>query len=219
MTKQMTKKQAIKIVGGRLTDTTKMPCKSFGLPAQECNVGKTLVEVEGSVCNGCYALKGMYRFTKVQKAQQRRFRKIYTKKWVKALITMIGTDRWFRWHDSGDIHSLIHFTNMMSVIINTPDCDHWIPTREYNLIETYVTSGGIIPKNCYLRLSGYMVDKKPPTELAKRLNAMPNVRGFIGTSSVHKKKKASCPAHLQDNQCKDCRVCWSTKEEVSYKWH
>ena len=92
----MTKKEAQVIIGGNLTTTTKMPCKSIGIPAQECHVGKTLVEVEGSVCNGCYALKGMYRFTKVQKAQQKRFKRLYHKQWVPAMVALIGTDTFFR---------------------------------------------------------------------------------------------------------------------------
>lgn len=220
MKMKMNKKQAIIIAGGNLTATSKMPCKSFGIPAQRCGVGSRLHEVKGSVCEGCYALdKGLYRMNTVKNAQEKRFKNLYHPKWVMALTTMIGKEKWFRWHDSGDIHSLIHMSNIMAVAIKTPDCKHWIPTREYEIVTTYVESGMFIPKNVYLRLSAHMVDGKPPTELARRLNAYENVEGFIGTSTVAKKKKASCPAHEQDNQCLECRTCWSRKENVGYKWH
>ena len=47
-------------VGG-LSNPSKMPCMSYGLPAQACNVGGTLRDIEGSTCQNCYAYdRGMY---------------------------------------------------------------------------------------------------------------------------------------------------------------
>ena len=53
--------EALKIVGG-LSKPSKMPGWAYGLPAAECKTGSKLAQVPGSVCSGCYALKGCYVF-------------------------------------------------------------------------------------------------------------------------------------------------------------
>jgi hypothetical protein len=57
----LNKKQAREITGG-LSKPSKMPGPAFNLPASRCITGAKLVKVPGSVCHGCYALKGRYRF-------------------------------------------------------------------------------------------------------------------------------------------------------------
>ena len=54
-------------VGG-LSQTSKMPCKSWGISAKACKTGGKLAKVEGTVCHGCYALKGAYVWPVVEKA-------------------------------------------------------------------------------------------------------------------------------------------------------
>ena len=51
-------KEAKEITGG-LSNPSKMPGKAYSIPASRCNVGSRLAKVKGSVCEGCYALKGM----------------------------------------------------------------------------------------------------------------------------------------------------------------
>lgn len=217
---KLNKKQAIAICGG-LSNTSKMPCKSYGIPAWLCKVGSTLVKIKGSVCEGCYALdRGMYQFANVKNAQTRRYNSLYHNRWVEAIATLIDKDKWFRWHDSGDMQGMLHAINMMKVAKMKPDTKFWIPTREYSLVTDMVEGGMEIPPNVYIRLSAHMIDGEPPSILAKRLNAYDNCKGFIGTSGVAKDKlEVTCPAHEQDNECKECRKCWSTTENVNYKYH
>jgi hypothetical protein len=63
----MLKKEAREITGG-LSKPSKMPGPAHNLPAVACKTGAKLVKVPGSVCAGCYALKGRYRFNNVQQA-------------------------------------------------------------------------------------------------------------------------------------------------------
>ena len=56
----MTKKAASIITGG-VTQTTKMPCKSYSLPTAACRTGYRMAQVKGSICASCYANKGNYR--------------------------------------------------------------------------------------------------------------------------------------------------------------
>ena len=67
----MLKKELEKIVGG-LSKPSKMPGPAYNLPASKCITGAKLVKIPGSVCAGCYALKGRYRFSNVRMALARR---------------------------------------------------------------------------------------------------------------------------------------------------
>ena len=59
-----------KKITGSMTRTKKMPGLSYSLPAWECITGKKLRAVKGSVCAGCYALKGNYtRYPAIKAAQ------------------------------------------------------------------------------------------------------------------------------------------------------
>ena len=127
----MNTKEAWTLVGG-LSKPSKMPGWSIGLPAKECNTGSKLVNIKGSVCEGCYALKGCYVFKVVQEAQYKRLAAIASPLWVEAMTTLINSKRpnIFRWHDSGDVQDVDHLNKIFEVCRNTPTKKHWMPTRE-----------------------------------------------------------------------------------------
>src|SRR5262245_31613313 len=127
----MTKKEAIAIAGG-LSSPSKLPCHGYSIPAVRCVTGAKLVQVPGSTCSGCYALKGMYRFPNVKSALELRFQSLRHPQWVEALVTLIqGTgEGYFRWHDSGDLQGVWHLEKIAEVCRRTPDVAHWLPTRE-----------------------------------------------------------------------------------------
>ena len=130
----MLKKEARKITGG-LSKPSKMPGPAHNLPAQVCKTGAKLVKVPGSVCAGCYALKGRYRFTNVQQALTRRLQALEDPRWVEAMVTLIKPHKFFRWHDSGDLQSLEHLQNIFRICRATPETKHWIPTREAQFLK------------------------------------------------------------------------------------
>ena len=207
----MLKKEAIAIAH-TLGSPSKMPGKSYGIPAAECKVGSKLRNVAGSVCSKCYACKGYYSFNKVAIAQYKRLESINDPQWVAAMVTLIQNESWFRWHDSGDIQSVNHLTKIMMIAMLTPNTRHWLPTKEKGMVNEFLNNGGIIPDNVTIRVSSAMIDGKAPS-----------VPEAVLTSTVHKDKDAigwSCPAPTQDGQCKDCRACWDrTVKNVSYHVH
>lgn len=196
-------------IAGSLSKTSKMPGYSYGIPAQKCKVGTALQQVSGSVCSSCYALKGMYRFPNVQSAQARRFFGLQHPQWVEAMVFMIASKKgqFFRWHDSGDIQGMTHLNMIFEVARRTSSTKHWLPTREVGVLREFTHNGGIIPSNLTVRVSSAMIDG---TELTS----------FQNTSTVVTNGTESCPAHKQDNQCKDCRACWDPKvKNISYRAH
>ena len=199
----MLKKEARQITGG-LSAPSKMPGPAYNLPATECKTGAKLVKVPGSVCHGCYALKGRYRFRNVRLALARRLESLKHPQWVKAMTVLIKGEPWFRWHDSGDLQSVTHLKNIFEVCKATPETSHWLPTREAQLLK--LMDPDVIPKNLIIRMSSHRIDQGP-------------VKFWPWTSTVSTAGK-TCPAQDQNNQCRDCRACWDRKvANVTYPKH
>ena len=200
----MLKREAREITGG-LSKPSKMPGYAYNLPAQACITGQRLALVPGSVCAGCYALKGRYRFTNVKDALRRRLAALGDPRWIRAMVVLITGERWFRWHDSGDLQSPDHLKAIFEVCNQTPLTSHWLPTRErkfFNLMQPEV-----VPKNLIIRQSSHMINQAP-------------VKSWPWSSTVVDDGSHSCPAARQGNQCGSCRACWDrTVPNVSYGKH
>jgi len=210
---QMTVKEAVAFVGG-FSAPSKMPCQGFSIPAWLCKTGAKLRNVSGSICSKCYALKGNYSYPVVKNALLKRFDKISDPLWVSAMtIAIKGTESsgYFRMFDSGDIQSLEMLENIAQIAKNLPNIKFWLPTREYSIVSSYIKKNGAFPDNLTVRLSAYMLEGKPPIELAKRLGVV---------SSGVSKSAFTCPSSKQGNKCLDCRACWNQNVTVvSYKQH
>ena len=199
----MLKKEAREITGG-LSKPSKMPGPAHNLPAQACKTGAKLVKVPGSVCAGCYALKGRYRFNNVQQALQRRLKALEHPQWVEAMVQLIKGQDWFRWHDSGDIQSVKHLLKIFHVCRLTPDVAHWLPTREAGLLSKIPQDR--VPANLTIRLSATKVDGPAP-------GSWPLTSTVVTTGR-------SCPAPDQGNACLDCRACWDKDiKNIAYGKH
>ena len=199
----LNKKQAKEITGG-LSKPSKMPGPAFNLPASRCITGAKLVKIPGSVCHGCYALKGRYRFNNVQKALERRRQALTSPQWIDAMTVLITGHEFFRWHDSGDLQSLEHLKNIFEVCKRTPKTRHWLPTREAQILKQVTPEE--VPKNLIIRFSSHMIDQGP-------------VKAWPWTSTVVTKDK-TCPAAEQDNTCGSCRACWNRDvKNIAYGKH
>lgn len=201
---------ARRITGG-LSKPSKMPGHSYSMPAQVCQVGGRLRKIQGSTCESCYALKGNYtRYPNVFKSQTRRLESLTHPYWIDAMVKLIDAtgDKYFRWHDAGDLQSVDHLANICEVVRRTPAVRHWMPTREYKMVADYQKTGQTIPANFVIRLSAHMVDGAPPTAYG------------LPTSTVSSNGAATCPSATQGNVCGDCRDCWNpTVANVAYGKH
>ena len=200
---------------GGLSDPSKMPGYAYNLPASKCKMGSKLVNVEGSVCAGCYALKNRYKFDNVQNAMHRRYDAIERDDWVESMSLLITRARkeYFRWHDSGDIQSVEHLFKIFDVCERTAPIQHWLPTREHHMVRKALDERQP-PDNLCIRISAHMVDQMPSVE----------IEGCT-YSTVHTDEAVFpdawiCPAPLQDNNCGGCRRCWDKQTpQASYPLH
>ena len=196
-------KEALKITEG-FTRTSKMPGLSYSLPAWECKTGSKLRKVKGSVCASCYALKGNYtRYKAIKAAQYVRLDSLKHPLWTAAMIAQVKRQKYFRWHDAGDVQDLDHLNKIFEVCRLTPNTNHWMPTREA-WVKDHLPQA---PKNLVIRFSPPMINQRAP-------ESWPN------SSMVIDKGYHTCPAPSQGGQCGDCRQCWDPKVKVvSYGKH
>jgi hypothetical protein len=211
----MKKSEAVSVCGS-LTQTSKMPCKSYSLPTEACQTGFKMAQIEGSICASCYADKGFYKMYQntIKPAQFARLDSINDPLWVSGMVALIGNDKFFRFHDSGDLQGLNHLEKIAQVAELTPNCRHWLPTREYGTVKQYIAKHGALPSNLIVRLSAMYPDQ--PVKIPASLQGFDN----ITASNVHTGKPLGtpCKAPEQNGACLDCRACW-TNETISYQLH
>ena len=190
-------------ITGSMTRTSKMPGLSYSLPAWECKTGSKLRKIKNSVCSMCYALKGNYtRYKAIKAAQYVRLASLTNKLWTAAMVSQIQRQKYFRWHDAGDVQDLQHLEKIFEVCKLTPATKHWMPTREA-WVKDHLDS---CPDNLIIRLSAPMVDQAAP-------------ESWPHTSTVVTSGR-TCPAPDQGNQCKDCRACWDKDvKNIAYGEH
>jgi hypothetical protein len=194
-----------KQITGSMTRTSKMPGLSYSLPAWECKTGAKLRKIPGSVCAGCYALKGNYtRYPAIKAAQYVRLKAITHPDWVRAMVAQVKRQKYFRWHDAGDLQSLEHLKKIFEVCKLTPDTKHWMPTREAQYLK--LVDPATVPSNLIIRMSSHMIDQGP-------------VSFWPWTSTVGSSSR-TCPAPDQSGKCGDCRACWNRDiKNVEYGKH
>ncbi len=220
-------------IAGSLGAPSKLPGASYGLDAKRCLVGSELVKIKDSVCHGCYALKNFYAtWWPAKKARHTRQAAIEHPLWPEAMVSLIleyvrdGGEKFFRWHDSGDLQSVEHLERIAGIARATYEVKHWLPTREYAIVAEWIAEGGQVPDNLTIRLSAHFVDCAP--DLGDHLEQLLG----LPTSTVHsagapaiavstrRADTVPCRAWTRDNHCGPCRACWSQKvRNVSYPKH
>jgi hypothetical protein len=223
--KAPTLKASSEVIGGHLSDVSKMPGLSWNLIAiKACPTGAKMAEIEGSACSGCYADgRGNYGFPNVQVALEKHLSTLESAletaetqdRWIQAMVHLIGhyqpagEDR-FRIHDSGDFINVEYYLMWCEVARRLPHLRFWAPTREVKIAKLAVMTA---PANLRVRYSINMMDHYPQVTAE-----IPYV------SYIQNKVKAPagipvCPAPKQGNKCRACDTCWSDAPSVAYHKH
>jgi len=201
---------------GTLSNPAKMPSYAWGIPTEYCKTGSKLAKIDGTICNKCYADKGCYVFPLVRAMYEKRYQAIALPEWIDYMAEMLTlkyknltkSRRYHRWFDSGDVQSYEHLMKIFEVCELTPHLKYWLATRESQILDRIKEED--VPKNLCLRVSATKVD-----------GALPKF--WKWTSGVHKDKRhkgKECRAYTTNNNCGDCRACWSRSvKQVSYEEH
>lgn len=205
---------------GILTETKKMPCRSFSLPAgQSC---PAMVTGHGAICDSCYALdRHFYAWRSVKAAQQARFNWVTQcmrtetgrEDFISAMVLAIGTKHpIFRVHDSGDLFSPVYADCWAEIARRLPSVTFWIPTRTYRFLNIPKWSRALLSlsslPNVTLRPSALYFNEAPP-----------EIPGFAAGTSASTTGAHTCPASQQHNKCNSCRQCFVRTIPVVYRAH
>lgn len=199
---------------GGLGAPSKMPGYAYGLSTSVCRTGARLRAVEGSTCAGCYAHeRGHYRHDTVALAHAARLASIERDlpTWRDRMVEVFralepltpASERFFRWHDSGDIVSLEHLRAIVAIARACPGWRFWLPTKEYADVSAFKRTGETLPENLTVRVSAPMTDQR----LAPRFGPS---SGVYTTGAAPADDGHVCPAPLQGNACRECRACWDS---------
>lgn len=199
----------------KLSQVTKLDgIKSWSLPALTTCPGAR--DANGKlvpVCQGCYAREGNYRFKPVRAVREHNREDWKRPGWVAAMIEALSNERYFRWFDSGDIYCLPLAEKIEAVIIGTPWCMHWIPTRSHKIakIRPVLERINALP-NAVVRYSADGLD-----------GACEDHHGSIVVLSpeLAPAKAHVCPAYTRTPAtCNGCRACWDKNTPlVAYVAH
>ena len=202
-------------VGG-LGLPSKMPGYAYGISATLCATGSKLREVEGSPCFGCYALKNNYRYPSVMSSHEKRLASMQDlTAWADSMTALLKAleeitpveERYFRWHDSGDLQGTEHLHAILRVAVRSPGWKFWLPTQERSIVRK-VKEQVPIPRNIVIRLSSTRMGKVQRSTVEKLSSTVGYDKGF------------QCPASNQKNACGTCRECWNPRRvNVNYKKH
>ena len=198
-----------------LSETSKMPGKSIGISAFDCNIGMKLAKVEGTVCEECYAFRNFYLMPTTKIAHDKRLQLMLEDPlWEDAMTVQVRILKmpYFRWVDSGDLQAVYNLERIVRVCERTPSIHHWLPTKEYQLVAEFLLKGGKIPENLSLRLSGYKFDDPPPK--FRYGHVLSQLQTSTATHLDEDEQPVAvhghlCPAHWQKGECGDCRACWN----------
>jgi hypothetical protein len=109
-----------------------------------------------------------------------------------------------------------HLENIVEVIKLTPEVKHWLPTKEYKLITSYMQAKKCIPDNLTIRVSMPMLNMEVQEKVhICALGTLTMPTGVTFSTAFSKKileeKKVKGFVCQAKGLCGDCRACWSTK--------
>jgi hypothetical protein len=190
----------------KLSQTTKMPGRSWGLPAGSTCPGSRDASGEVvPVCKACYAKTGNYTYPAARGAREFNRTDWRRDEWVDEMIREVSMDSYFRWFDSGDLYHAELGHKMLAVIKGTPHVRHWIPTRSHTVPRLRAVLELIrLEPNAVVRYSSPSADGAYDAEHGSTVIPFED---WPTSASV-------CPSSQQEGRCGACRKCWDVSVPV-----
>ncbi len=161
----------------------------------------------------CYATKGRFRFQNVKQNMRNNYEEYlrepdnYFAEIKHAINNGMVSYSYFRWHASGDIVDEKYFEGMIRTAIDLPDTKFLAFTKKFELVNSYIKNGGIIPQNLNIVFSAWGDSFK-----------VDNPYGFpVAYVRFHDCENKSIPETAIEcsGDCTNCLQCWSVKKGQS----
>jgi hypothetical protein len=166
-------------------------------------------------CQGCYATTGNYVFANVKAPRLFNRTDWQREAWSDDMVSELHNDRFFRWFDSGDVYSLALADKILEVMVRTPWCKHWLPTRMHKFPKFRVVLAQMKAlDNVNVRFSADSVNG----EFTPGLHG--SVIGPDASTWVDQSGASLCRAYENAGRCNGCRACWDKSIDlIGYPAH
>ena len=166
-------------------------------------------------CKGCYATTGNYHYPNVKAPRISNREDWQRLEWCDDMVAALDSDRYFRWFDSGDVYTLALAEKMLEVMIRTPWCKHWLPTRMHKFPKFRMVFDQMRAlENVSVRFSSDSV-------IGEYIDGLHN--SVIGPDASTFQARAGvslCRAYEHDGKCSGCRACWDKSVDlIAYPAH
>ena len=153
-------------------------------------------------CKGCYATTGNYRFANVKAPREFNRTDWERFEWVDDMAQELERDRYFRWFDSGDMYSVALAEKMLEVMVRTPWCKHWLPTRMHKFPKFSIVLQAM------QALPNVMVRPSSDSIIGVFI---PGLHGsvIVPDGRVDPGMVTLCRAYEHEGKCSGCRACYS----------
>jgi hypothetical protein len=194
----------------KLSKTSKLDgILSWSLQAIDTCPGS--VGADGSLvpaCSGCYATTGFYLFEPAKNARAFNRDDWQREEWADDMVQALESQRYFRWFDSGDVYSAALAQKIYEVIRRTPWCNHWLPSKSYNIprIRYWLDRIKTLP-NASVRYSSPSTHGQYTEEHGSVV--VQNVSDLFTGQGVF-----ACEAYTRGGKCGPCRACWDKNVAV-----
>ncbi len=103
----------------------------------------------------CYAVRSYNRFTDTAAGWNENYMLFLTDPihYFNEISKAVKTQRFFRWHVSGDIVNEAYLAGMIRVAIENPKVEFLAFTKAYQIVNSAIAAGAVIPSNLHLLFS------------------------------------------------------------------
>lgn len=158
----------------------------------------------------CYATKGRFRFQNVKQSMKNNYDEYlrdsnnYFTEIKHAINNGMVSYAYFRWHASGDIVNEKYFEGMVQTAVDLPNTKFLAFTKKFELVNSYIKNGGVIPQNLNIVFSAWGDSFK-----------IENPYDFpIAHVRFHDRENKSIPTTALEcsGDCTNCLQCWNIKK-------
>lgn len=168
----------------------------------------------------CYARKGNWNYENVKKSHRNNLEHFNkdAKDFFDNIISYLNDDdvvfKFFRWHSSGDIVNLSYLIGMVRVAKECPQTKFLAFTKKFDLVNSYLSIYGELPKNLKIVYSAWNRDFK----VENPYNLPVTYVSFKNEKENPQIPEFSIPCV---GKCYECKACWSLErgQSVVFKQH
>ena len=187
------------------------------IPVADCGNCKTCA-------GGCYDVRNVcfQKSVQVSRAVNSAIYHSNPGQYFEAVRRFVRFARFFRWHVGGDIVDLDYWKNVVSIALDTPECQFLIFTKQFDIVNGWIDAGGVIPSNLHVIFSDWR-----GIEMDNKYNLPVSSPVWFDKSGNELERGQHCTAAAVwcPGSCEDCAAvcggCWGLKngETVLFEAH